>query len=69
VTVHILTIEWRNWSRDIYAFSTREALDQKLLELAEVEPGTASGDHVAQDLRDHDHSVFIDTLEVEGGSV
>lgn len=61
MTVHILTIEWRNWSRDIYAFKDRSEAEHRAIVLTETETIEEAQDSE----QNGGHSVYIDTLEVE----
>jgi hypothetical protein len=60
---YILTIEWRSWERDIYAFRTQNVARTKLDEIVRSEYPDEDGDTDA--FCDHGHSWWIEAVGVE----
>lgn len=73
--VHVVTYEWKNWSRDIFAFGTAEAAEAHVIDQAkEIEAARQEGsDDAIVDLQTAldaltgaGHSCEVDELDVSG---
>lgn len=68
--VHIVTYEWRNWSRDIIAFATLEQAEQSVIHTAKDTVTAAEADDITDvesarnALTHHEHVVWIDSLDI-----